>query len=73
MSNRLEAEAERRQEAQMRAEAMSVEIDGLQTSLAQWREKAQAEASARQEAERQFSRDLEAERSDRQREAERFI
>lgn len=73
MGNRLEAEAERRQEAQMRAEAMSVEIDGLQTSLAQWREKAQAEASARQEAERQFSRDLEAERSDRQREAERFI
>ena len=73
MGTRLEAEAERRQEAQMRAEAMSVEIDGLQTSLAQWREKAQAEASARQEAERQFSRDLEAERSDRQREAERFI
>ena len=50
-----------------------MEIDGLQTSLAQWREKAQAEASARQEAERQFSRDLEAERLDRQREAERFI
>lgn len=60
MGTRLEAEAERRQEAQMRAEAMSVEIDGLQTSLTQWREKAQAEASARQEAERQFSRDLEA-------------
>ena len=65
-------ERERREVAEKRVEAQAAEIEGLQSSLAKWQQQAEAEATARQEAERQFSRDLEAERAERQREAERF-
>lgn len=67
-----EEESERRQAAEMRVQALTTENEGLQSALTQWREKLDFEARARQEAEQQFSRDLEAERAERQREVERF-
>ena len=67
-----QAELERREAAEMRAQALTTENEGLQDALIQWKEKLVFEERARQEAEQQFSRDLEAERAERQKEAERF-
>lgn len=72
MAQELREERERREMAEKRTEAQSSEIEALRSSLAKWQQQAESEAKARQEAERQFSRDLEAERNDRQREADRF-
>lgn len=72
MEEEMRNERERREVAEKQVGAQAAEIEGLQASLAKWQQQAEAEAKARQEAERQFSRDLEAERAERQREAERF-
>ncbi len=68
----LRGETERREAAERRVEAMGAEIEGLQEALAQWREKADKESQSRQDAEERFSRDLEAERTARQRDSEVF-
>lgn len=68
----LRLERDRRETAEKKVEAQAAEIEALQNSLAQWQEKAGAEAKARQDAEERFSRDLEAERSARLRDTEMF-
>jgi len=67
----LRQERERRETAEKRVEGQLAEIATLQTSLEKWQQKADAEANARQEAEQQFSRDLEAERASRKHDSER--
>lgn len=68
----LRQERVRRENAEKRIEAQAAEIDALQSSLVQWQALAEAEAQARQEAQGQFFRDLEAERTARQRDTEMF-
>ncbi|MBV7541953.1 DNA-binding protein [Acidovorax sp. sic0104] len=66
------AERERRGEAERRVAAQAGEIAGLQGSLSSWQQKLEVEAIARHEAEARFSRELELERAERVREADRF-
>lgn len=68
----LRQERERRETAEKRIEGQSAEIEALQSSLSKWQQQADGEARARQEAEQRFSRDLEAERSLRQHDSERY-
>ena len=67
-----QAERERREVAEMRVLSQQAEIEGLSNSLVSWQNQANKESEARRESEIRFSRDLEAERMDRSREAERF-
>jgi len=68
----LRQERERREIAEKRVEGQMAEIESLQSSLVKWQQQAESEARARQEAEQRFSRDLEAERSLRQHDSERY-
>lgn len=68
----LRQERERRETAEKKVEAQAAELEALRSSLAKWQQQAEAAAEARQEAEERFSRDLEAERSARQRDTEMF-
>lgn len=68
----LRQEREKRETAEKKVEAQAAEIEALQSSLAKWQAQAEAEAKARQEAQEQFSRDLEAQRAAQQRDAEMF-
>lgn len=68
----LRQERERRENAEKRVEGQISEIEALQSSLTKWQQQAESEARARQEAEQRFSRDLEAERTLRQHESERY-
>jgi hypothetical protein len=68
----LRQERERRELAETRVGAQAAEIDALRSSIATWQAQAESEAKARQAAEEQFSRDLEAERAARQRDTEMF-
>lgn len=68
----MQEERGRREQAELRAEALSVELGVLQSSLLKSQDLAMAEAAARVAAEERFSRDLEAERTARQQEVDRF-
>jgi flagellar biosynthesis GTPase FlhF len=68
----LRQERERRETSEKRVEVQMAEIEALQSSLVKWQQQAESEARARQEAEQRFSRDLEAERTLRQHDSERY-
>ena len=68
----MQEERVRREQAELRAEALSVELGALQSSLRRLQDQVETETAARAAAEERFSRDLAAERSARQHEAERF-
>lgn len=53
-------------------EAQGAEMDALKSSLAKWQQQAANESAARVAAEERFSRELEVERVERKREADRF-
>lgn len=65
-------ERSRREVAEKTTEVQAAEISSLTASIEQWRVRLADEAGARRDAEARFSRDLQAEREDRQREAERY-
>lgn len=70
MAQEVRDERERREVAERNVAAMAAELEELQSSLAKWHAQAESESTARREAEERFSRDLEAERAARKRDAE---
>jgi len=69
-AQRLDTEREMRIEAEKRAEALSGELDAMKSSIAYLQRQLAESEQARRDAEAQFSRDLEAEREARKRDAE---
>lgn len=69
-AQRLDAEREMRVEVEKRAEALSGELDAMKSSIAYLQRQLAESEQARRDAEAQFSRDLEAERAARKRDAE---